>query len=182
MIRPLVDQKEIEEAFALFSQSVTKGGQQVECVIGYQGGSETATLVWHSDVKLWVMLEPERIANRFWCAYGTDDPTAHSMVSITCEINPPRLGINRQCAGLFIIDSAGAVHLAHSGKIGGGRAGIGKAAFVGSRSQNDLVPVMFPDKQEWEYIVIGRIDDADFLLDVAKFVHAVAEFKQSKTG
>lgn len=101
------------------------------------------------------------------------------MVSIVCEINPPRIGINRQCAGLFIRDSTGSVYLAHSGKIGGGRAGVGKAAFMRSVDKNDVVPVVFPNGQQVEYIVIGRIDDNDFLADLTRFVHAVAEFKKA---
>jgi hypothetical protein len=178
MIRPLVDEKEINEAFAVFSSHVTEGGKQVQSVVGYQGGNEAVTLTWHADKKLWVLLEPERLINRFWCAFGTDNPATASMVSIACEINPPRIGFNRRCAGLFISDSTGAVHLAHSGKVGGGRAGIGKTAFLSSRDKNDIVPVIFPDGQKFEYIVIGRIDDGEFLADLAKFVHAVAEFKQ----
>ena len=80
-------------------------------------------LTWHSNLQFWVMLAPDRLENRYWCAYGTEDPTKQSMVSITCEINPPHFGVNRLCAGLFISDSSGSVYLAHSGKVGGGRAG-----------------------------------------------------------
>lgn len=177
MIRPLVEEKDIAEAFAVFSQKVTVGGQQVKCVVGYLGGSDTETLTWHSDKDLWILLEPNRLDNRFWCVFGTDNPITNSMVSITCEINPPHTGFNRRCAGLFIRDSTGAVHLAHSGKIGGGRAGIGKIAFLSSRDKNDIVPVRFPDERESDYIVIGRIDDKDFLDDLTKFVHAIARFK-----
>ena len=179
MIRPVIDEEEIAEVFAAFSQIVAKGGQQVECVIGYPGDNASSTLVWHLDKKIWIALEPERVGNRYWCAFGVDDPLVYSMVSITCEINPPRIGYNRQIAGLFIIDSAGAIHLAHSGRIGGGRPGIGKAAFMSSRNQNDVVPVRFPDGRESDYIVIGRIDDQDFLDELAGFVHAVADFKRS---
>ena len=182
MIRPVVDEKEIAEAFATFSQIVTKSGRQVECVIGYPGGSATATLVWHPDKEIWIALEPERVGNRYWCAFGIDNPLVYSMVSITCEINPPRIGYNRQVAGLFIIDSTGAIHLAHSGRIGGGHPGIGKSAFMSSRDQNDVVPVRFPDGGESNYIVIGRIDDSDFLDELANFVHAIADFKLSIKG
>ena len=173
-----MDKKEIDKAYAIFSESVTTGGQKVECVVGYQGGSETATLTWHPDKGFWALLEPDRIENRFWCAFGTASPVENALVSITCEINPPRSGCNRQCAGLFISDSAGAIHLAHSGKVGGGRAGVGKSAFLGSRNKNDLVPVRFPDEKETEYVVIGRIDDDDFLAELAAFVYAVEEFKR----
>lgn len=135
MIRALINKKEIDEAYAVFSQSVTSGGEQVQSIVGYPGGSESAMLTWHSNLQFWVMLAPDRLENRYWCAYGTEDPTKQSMVSITCEINPPHFGVNRLCAGLFISDSSGSVYLALSGKVGGGRAGIGKAALRESESR-----------------------------------------------
>ena len=177
MIRPLILKHEIDEAYTFFSRIVLEGGEQVESVLGYQGGSVTATLTWFSDKKFWVCLEPERIENRFWCAFGTEDPTANSTVNIICEINAPRVGFNRMCAGLFISDNSGSVYLAHSGKVGGGRPGVGKISFMSAYDTNDIVPVVFPTKKEFDYIVVGRIDDLDFMTDLARFVHAVAKFK-----
>jgi hypothetical protein len=177
MIRPLVEKSAIDEAFAVFSRTITAGGQPVEATIGCQGDNETATVTWHADQKLWVLLDPKRLANHFWCAFGTEDPSDGSVVSITCEISPPSSAISRRSAGLFINDNNDVVYLAHSGRIGGGRAGTGKAAFLTSRNQNDVVPVQFPDGKETEYIVIGEIDADDFLDDVARFVHTVADFK-----
>lgn len=182
MIRPLVDEREIDAAFALFSRTLLHGGEAVESTVGYTGGSEVATVTWHTGHKFWALVEPNRVANRFWCAFGTTDPTVAPNVPITCEINPPRTGYNRQCAGLFVRDSTGSIYLTHSGKVGGGRAGIGKAAFISSRHKNDIVPVEFPDGKEFEYIAIGRIDDSDFLTDLARFVHAVADFKCQAKG
>ena len=178
MIRPLIDENEIGRAYAIFARNTTRGGEQVNCVIGSQSGSETVQLTWHAEQKLWIFLEPKRQDNRFWCTFGMDDPTTDAAVSMTCEINPPRSGFNRLCAGLFIVDSTDTVYLAHSGKIGGGRAGVGKTAFMNSRNKNDIVPVQFPDKKEADYIVIGGISDGDFLAELAAFVHAVAEFKR----
>ena len=68
--------------------------------------------------------------------------------------------------------------LSFSGKIGGGRTGIGKTAFLNSRDNNDIVPVEFPDGKTSEYIVIGCIENDDLLNDLARFVHSVAEFKR----
>jgi len=177
LLRPLVDELEIKSAYTTFSQNVISGGEASDCVIGYKGDSESAQLVWHADKKLWVFLEPERLTNRFWCAYGVDNPLVHKMVSITCEINPPRFGYNRRLAGLFVVDSKDTIYLAHSGKIGGGRKGIGKTAFMKSRDTNDIISVMFPDKRETDYILIGGIEDKDFLSSLAKFVHEISDFK-----
>ncbi len=177
MIRPLTENREITEAFLLFSRSVMQGGHQAECVVAYTGGSETATVTWHEKQKFWVLIQPERIEDRLWCAFGVEDPTANTHVAITFEINPPRSGVNRQCAGLFIVDNADSVYIAHNGKIAGGRPAAGKTPFIGTQDKNDVVPVDFGDRKLYEYIAIARLDDTAFLDDLARFVHAVATYK-----
>lgn len=51
------------------------------------------------------------------------------MIPITCEINFPVNGINRRIGGAFLTDSTGDIFVAHRGKIGGGKKGIGKSLF-----------------------------------------------------
>jgi hypothetical protein len=179
-IRPLTGEKEIARAYATFAQIVTEGSEEVLSVVGYQEGDEPATLHWHQELRFWALLEPQRLPDRYWCAFGIDDPHSAEIVSITCEISPLRMEYNRQCASLFIRDSNGHTYLAHSGKIGGARPGIGRTSFLKLRDNCDIVPVTFTDKIEHDYIVIGRIDDSAFLTDLAKFVSGVAEFKGKK--
>jgi transcriptional regulator with XRE-family HTH domain len=174
----ITGRNEIARAYEVFARTVSEGGHSLERMVGYKGGSEMASLLWHSTLQLWVLLQPDRLADRYWCAFGTDDPVSASMLSIACEINPPREGINRRCAGLFVRDDSGAVFIAHSGKIGGGRPGIGKSRFMQARGQQDVVSVQFPDGLEGDYIVLGRIDDQNLLARLAEFVRAIAQFKQ----
>ena len=176
-MKPLTNETEVAQAFATMEKTITKEGESVKCNVGYQGGSESVTLIWNDRLKIWALLQPGRIDNRYWCAFGLDDPHLQSLVPITCEINPPRFGINRRCAGLFLRDMNGVVYLAHSGKIGGGRKGIGKARFLRSYNQDDMARVEFPDGIENDYIIIGRIDDSSLLMKLTKFVRDVAEFK-----
>ena len=148
----------------------------------YQGGSHRADLLWHADLRLWVLLEPSRIENRYWCAFGIEDPNPVSMLSITCEINPPKEGIYRRCAGLFVKDERNNVFLAHSGKVGGGRAGIGKNAFLAHWGDDDLHSVAFPDGERHRYIVLGCISDGKLRNRLTDFVHSVARFKETTIG
>ncbi|MBI1904384.1 MAG: hypothetical protein HYS13_25085 [Planctomycetia bacterium] len=178
-MRAITDRQEIARAYALFSRLVADGGTVLERMVGYQGGSGLAQLLWHVDLQMWVLLEPNRIENRYWCAFGIDDPYPASMLSITCEINPPREGIDRKCAGLFVRDESGNVFLAHSGKVGGGREGIGKTAFLESRGNDDVASVLFPDGEERDYIILGRIDDPVLRRRLADFVRSVAQFKEA---
>jgi hypothetical protein len=178
----ITERRQIEQAYAEFSLAVSEGGDPLQRMVGYQGGSELADLLWFGDLQLWVLLQPERITNRYWCAFGVDDPHPASMLGITCEINPPKEGVDRRCAGLFARDQGGNLILAHSGKIGGGRAGIGKAAFLNHLGDADVVSVNFPGGEEYDYIAIGRVNSPDFRQRLANFVHAVGRFKEQAVG
>jgi hypothetical protein len=168
---------EIATAFAQFATHFDAGAEALDCAVGHQGGNESATLRWFHDLGFWVLLEPERIDNRYWCAFGVDDPHGQSLVSISCEINPAREGTDRRCAGLFVRSDNGTVYLAHSGRVGGGRLGIGKQTFLDYYGHDTLDIVTWPDLRTGNYIVIGALDDDDLRADVARFVHKVAEFK-----
>lgn len=103
----VTERRQIEQAYDEFSRVIGEGGAPLQRRVGYQGGSVLADLLWFEDLQLWVLLQPERCDNRYWCAYGIDDPRPASMLGITCEINPPKEGINRSCAGLFVRDQGG---------------------------------------------------------------------------
>jgi hypothetical protein len=72
--------------------------------------------------------------------------------------------------------------LAHSGKIGGGRAGIGKVAFLSNLGDADLVSVSFPGGEQWDYVIVGRVNDPNLRARLANFVHTAARFKQDAVG
>ena len=178
----ITDRGQIEQAYAEFGRVVSEGGVTIQRMVGYQGASELADLLWYDDLQLWVLLQPDRTENRYWCAFGVDDPRPASMLSITCEINPPKEGVDRRCAGLFARDPAGNLVLAHSGKIGGGRAGIGKEAFLSHLGDADVVSVNFPGGEVYDYVAIGRVNSPDFREGLARFVHTVGSFKEQAAG
>ncbi len=177
-MQPLLNKEEVEDAYTLFTQRIQANSEQVPATVGYQGGSEKVILTWHTDKCLWALFEPNRLENRYWCAFGRDNPHTQNLLSITCEINAPRSGINRQCAGLFLRDSRGMTYLGHSGKIGGGRKGIGKEAFLRAYTHSEAVSISFPDKHKTSYLIIGCIQDETFLDQLVVFVQQVADFKK----
>jgi hypothetical protein len=117
----------------------------------------TFTVHWNPRLHFWSLLDAERAKGRFWCCFGTDDPNNHKSPAIVCEINPPKEGYDRRAAGVLLRDDAGKIYLGHSGKIGGGRKGIGKSNFL-SFYQGKLVTVQWPDSYESDLIVIGQVD------------------------
>jgi hypothetical protein len=174
----ITDRQAIAQAYGQFTRLISEGGASFNRMIGHKGKSTPADLLWHSDLKLWASLQPERIDNRYWCAFGVDDPDPALALSITCEINPPKEGIDRRCAGLFVEDG-GELFLAHSGKIGGGRPGIGKSAFLQHWGNKNMANVVFPDRIERDYIILGRLIDPNLRHQLADFVHSIADFKEA---
>ena len=79
-------------------------------------------------------------------------------------------------AGAFARDSRGQLCIVHSGKIGGGRKGIGQTAFL-AQSRGAKVPVSFVDARTFEMVLIGVVGSARFRATVRDFVQEVDRVK-----
>jgi 5-methylcytosine-specific restriction enzyme A len=174
-------------AFRLFKENLHKDAQVFpDHLIGWQGGSRRHTAYWLPRVMLWAVLEPSPPGikkgrrQRFWNCFGTDNPAQRHMLPITVEINMPQEGEDRRVAGLFALDGEGRVYVAHTGKVGGGRKGIGAKAFrnfVGDDPWHEIDT----SSGKLMAIVLGPVDAPDFAKQLADFVHNVAIFKESAT-
>jgi len=181
----VADREESLAAFQMLKECLQKDAQVFpDHFIGWQGGRRRHTVYWLRDFEFWAVLEqsPPPIKkgprHRFWNCFGIHSPQKQQTLRITVEINPPHEGENRRIGGLFAQDAENRIYIAHTGKVGGGREGIGQKAFR----------KYFQDLQ-WQEIatlsgrqtalVLGPIDGADFRKELADFVHKVAEFKSS---
>lgn len=90
-------------------------------------------------------------------------------------------GIDRRCAGSFLKDSRSGFYLAHSGKVGGGRKGIGKTNFLDTYS-GSLQEIEWPDGITQEVVLIGKIGGKSFIADLSSFIRSVEAFKASPMG
>lgn len=134
---------------------------------GGQGGEAEVCYVERLD--LWHTAE--RMDNR-WCnGFGLGDPTTVPMLTVVTWINPAFNGSRRSGAGVFFRDTEGHTWLAHSGRIGGGKKGVGRTAFL------DGFSGAVQTVEGNNYVVIGRIGAAEFLDELAAFVRAVQAFK-----
>jgi hypothetical protein len=97
--------------------------------VGYPGGSQ-ANLKIHTDGARWYYSgdAPDGCTRRLnWFGFVSKDTT----LAITVEINTVPQGRPGQVAGFFARDTnTGESYLLHSGKVGGGMAGVGKRAFL----------------------------------------------------
>jgi hypothetical protein len=178
-LSPLTERKETKRAFDLLFQNLTRGCEQLVRFVGWKGGRGKYRVYWNPRLRFWTLLRRLKIQERYWCCFGTKDATKYPGFSITGQINPPVKGFDRRVGGAFVCDAQGRVYIAHSGKIGGGRTGIGKSAFVAAYRGKNWQRVVWPDKLETEMIVIGRVDSAHLQDQVAHFVREIDRFKRS---
>jgi hypothetical protein len=172
----ITTKKDVREAYVALRDDLTKNAASAVVAVGWPGGHGKFTVHWHGKQGLWVLLQTNRLTNRYWCAYGTQSPRDHKYVNITCEINPPKSGRNGRCAGVFIRDSSGAVHIGHSGKVGGGGTGVGRTAFLDFYGKA-LKEITWPDGTTTSAIVIGKLSSPTLIAALAQFVYTVERFK-----
>ncbi len=172
----LEDPEEIAAAQELLTERFAVGAEtHGDSSLGFRGGTaEGNTLYWHPQLHVWGAFEVLPDRGRYWNPFGTSDPDGGGELSITCEVNPPPSGINRQVAGAFGVD-VDTEHrlLLHRGRIGGGRSGVSRELFW---SNTDLPAVTTDDDQK--FVVVADLDADDVPAQVARFVHEVARIKR----
>lgn len=142
--------------------------------IGWPGGNELREAVYVAGLDLWFACK--LIADRrWWNGFGFGNPQEAQQLSVVAEVNPSLDG-SRQSAGAFLRDDGGKIWLAHSGRVGGGKKGVGKAAFL------EAFTGSVQSVEGHDYVVIGRLDADDFLESLAAFVRTVQRFKASVGG
>ena len=180
MLHLVQDTKDKKSAQAALERNLKsalppKGNQN----IGFPGGNVNQTLFSARDGELWVSFSgpsEDSAVPRFWNAFGVYRPERPSQ-TITVEINIPAYRNTAQVAGFFARDSdTGDIFVMHSGKVGGGRQGIGKSAFlVWSKAQ--LLEVAENEGRTRSGIAVGKLGDPDLSGRIWAFVRNVQGFK-----
>ena len=152
--------------------------------VGFPGGNVDIQLYSVGPGELWAAFggASKNAVPRYWTPFGVYQPDK-SAQSITVEINVALDSNTAQVAGFFAQDDeTGDIFLMHSGKVGGGRPGIGKSAFL-VWSKSKLVEVSTGDSGFRSGIVVGKINDAKLADRIWTFVKTVHSFKeQAATG
>lgn len=148
--------------------------------IGFPSGSVSARISF--DKNIWYY--SHNITNsspRFWNGFGiASELSDKKNNNIVVEINIPTHGINKRVSGFFATDESNNVFLMHRGKVGGGRKGIGKNAFL-NWHQGRLEPV-FHNEEENKALIIGDINSNEFINELTKFIKDVSKFKALTTS
>lgn len=173
----LIDnEKQIAEAQKKFKDTLkNSGAKQYKCKLGYKGGAVQSDVFWLESIGIWAAFQ--KLENRYWNAFGVEEPVDGENLDITCEINSPFTGIDRKISGAFAIDDEGGMYVLHSGKIGGGKKGIGKSLF---RSNYKYGLIKLDDGLE--YAQIGKLGNASLPNKTANFVREIDRIKKLAKG
>jgi hypothetical protein len=149
--------------------------------IGYPGGNMPGASVQTFDA-WWFWSgrsskeDSSASRNLNWFGRWTDE--RHS-VDITVEINTAHAPDSARIGGFFARDATtGTVYLFHSGKVGGGKPGVGKQAFL-AWSKLELNEVVTANGKSRSGIMVGPIDDRNASATMLRYVKSVAGFKEA---
>ncbi len=182
MLRIVKSVKETKECQRILESVLNEQlSSEGEFKIGFPGGSRDILVKYNSSV-WFASREITEGSPRFWNVFGlATDLKQGKSNSIVVEINIPTTGINRRVSGMFAIeDETKSVFLLHRGRVGGGRKGIGKNAFVNWQSHK-FVEIQ-NDSEVEQALVVGSISNDDFVNHLEGFVKSISEFKLFATS
>ena len=180
MLTVINNRSESKKAFDLLRQKLSRG-KKINRIIGTKDGSAEHDIRWHDDEEIWTLLTEGDSLPRFWCCYGLENPKNKKALNVTVEINPPHEWKNLSTAGMFARDKQGSVYLCHTGRIGGGKPGVGKNNFLERYRGKNFVEVDIHKKMPISMINLGPISSPNLLSEIAHFVREVGRFKDEIT-
>ena len=181
IMRGVTTRQETRNCQKRLKGALIKGlNQESDLTIGYRGGNKKCTVNHNGTV--WFYSEEQK--GGFWNVFGLD-PDESGQNDIVIEINPPLHGVDLQKgAGMFAFEQEDSLYLLHSGRIGGGRKGIGARAF--RQWYLRYAPVrdveISKGKREKGFLVGNISDEKSFLDDLEAFIKKVSSFKKLATN
>jgi hypothetical protein len=185
MLRAVGEPRRIDRAIRRL-QGALKGVPARAVRLTWRGGELVTTIHWARDDHFWWAFEPRAAKEG---AAGKRTGARHALLlghaahpptrreSITCEINLPLGGADRKVAGIIAADAEGALYLAHSGRMGGARPGQRKAGFRDFLADGVWRPLVWPDGQESEALIVAPLDSPRLTRLLGQFVDTVRRYK-----
>jgi len=149
-----------------------EGREMYGCIVGYQGGELCPRVWWLPLHGFW--MATREFDTRYWNAFGVVEPHDGARLSITCELNLGFDPTDRRIGGVAIEDDEGTAYIAHRGRVGGGRKGIGKQAFLSQYTG----PLEILNSGE-VVAVISRLDSPELPDSLSRYIGSVARFKEA---
>jgi hypothetical protein len=147
--------------------------------IGYPSGTAHLKTFTNGDGRLWAAFNNliDVKTPRYWNGFGIYSQS-DQVQEISVEINIQTKKNTAKVAGFFARDpDSGDTFLMHSGKIGGGRPGIGKRSFL-SWSTAPLYEVLDSEHRKRLGIAVARVGERKISENIWTFVQSVNRFKE----
>lgn len=152
---------------------------QGEKNIAFRGGAVSSTVYAAVEKQLWAAFRSYNTASGkpyYWNAFGIYEPRRAAQ-QITVEINIAIDGDSARFSGFYAKDEGtGDIYMMHSGRVGGGRKGIGQSAFLACWNQ-ELDEIAAGNGGIRRGIRVCKLDDPDITDHLWDFVQKVDAFK-----
>ena len=182
MLVAITDREKSKEAFGLLCSTLTNGRglKRFNCYVSTKTKSSRREyeVTWHPDKGIWVLLQSHSTSRRtyFWCCYGLEYPKDRAILTPTLEINPPHEGIDLRRGGMFVRDAKDNIYLCHTGRIGGGKKGIGKTVFW-DRYTGASIDVNIGRPNPVQAVNLGQVNSPKLPNRIARLVREVKRIK-----
>lgn len=151
--------------------------------IGHQGDNflldnlRSNGIIWFGNFKL-----DDAAVPRYWNGFGlASQLVSHGSNTIITEANVALDGNHpraKSVAAFFAEDESGRIALLHTGKIGGGRVGVGKSEFLAWYKGETVNFTQSNDSNATDSaILVSSIDSWQVAENIGGFVESVAQFK-----
>ena len=168
-------------AFEQLRYALHKAGRQFTRTVSFRSGHfDEKEVTWHAREHVWSLLDSSEAKNRFWCCFGLQNPKDVRSLGIVVEVNPRLEGTDLRVAGAFARDAQGTIHLCHNGRIGGGRHGVGKAAFF-KHYRGDLT-AMAHEERTISVVDLGPVRSPRLPARLGRFAREVLRVKRLITA
>jgi 5-methylcytosine-specific restriction enzyme A len=144
------------------------------------GTAENETLIFLTK-SLWHLSTPLE-QKKWWHPFGFDQPERLKKAKssrMIVQFSRTRSGYSARLGAFFAADTKGTIYLVHSGKIGGGKKGVGRTAFIESLGSGAIAIELHQKNKVAPMLVAfcSAITSPDIVRDIEKFTTAVYRFK-----
>lgn len=181
LLKVITNRKQIDDAQRQFVDLMKSNLDfKTERTLGFKGDNLSELVYYDDTIGLW--FAPSKYSDgisQYWNPFGTQTVSKYKDLNIIVEINFP-FKLDRRAAGIFLEDGDGEIFIGHRGKVGGGRKGIGKNAFMqyykGSRS------FVKDGNTETEVFIISALGSPRLVENIKAFADSVEMFKRNATN
>ena len=132
MLQQVTNTKEIRSAWSVLQRTMADGAVRLKKSVGARSGAEVSNLYVREKLGIWMLPQAIMDDGSLFCAFGVLPFKQASNQDMIVLFNANLDFRKRSKAALLARDSEGESWICHTGRVGGGRKGIGKDAFLAS--------------------------------------------------